>query len=277
MIVDFLDRYSPATRRVNAQVLTEAESLLGKPLDRFTQEDVISYSKAISHGGKLTQKRKLHTLSAYFKYLVLRDVIAKSPMGVVRIPKADRIKSIRWLHEEDRNRLLDETRDTMARAILAAGLSGLRLAEIVSLDVNQLSDGRLWNVEGKGGKVRTVPLTNEADQILTEYCAGRTRGPMFRYGNKRISRRSVQNAVYRASENVLGRRINPHALRHTFATMAAKADIPVMKLGRILGHANPQVTQIYVHLDDGDLHDAVRTLDRKIEKPRLRLVKARAG
>lgn len=276
MIEDFLGRYSPATQPVNRQVLVEAERIIGKPVQSFTQDDAISYSKAISHSGKLTQKRKLATLSAYFKYLVARDVVAKNPMAIIRTPKTDRVRTIKWLSEDDRDALIARTDDPMARAILAAGLSGLRLAEIVSLNVEQLNDSRLWNIEGKGGKVRTVPLTNETDAILRDYCLGRSRGPMFRINGQRINRRTVQNIVYRASENILGHRISPHVLRHTFATMAAKKDMPVMKLGRILGHANPQVTEIYVHLDDHDLLDAVRVLDKpNVERPRLRLVKAR--
>lgn len=278
MIEDFLSRYSESTQPVNRQVLVEAADLIGKPVAEFTQDDAISYSRAISHSGKLTQKRKLATLSAYYKYLMVRDVVTRNPMEIIRFPKADRVRTIRWLSESDRDALIERTDDPMARAIIAAGLSGLRLAEIVSLNVEQLNDGRLWNVEGKGGKVRTVPLTNEIEQILGAYCGNRSKGPMFRIGQDRINRRTVQNIVYRASENALGRRISPHVLRHTFATLAAKADIPVMKLGRILGHANPQVTEIYVHLDDTDLLDAVRKLDKPtVEKPRLRLVKARAG
>jgi site-specific recombinase XerC len=220
----------------------------------------------------------LATLSAYFKYLIVRDVVPKNPMAVIRMPKADRIRTIKWLSEGDKDTLIEKTDDPMARAILAAGLSGLRLAEIVSLNVEQLNDSRLWNVEGKGGKVRTVPLTNEADAILRDWCLGRSRGAMFRINGQRVSRRTVQNIVYRATENALGQRVSPHVLRHTFATMAAKKDMPVMKLGRILGHANPQVTEIYVHLDDTDLLDAVRVLDKpNVERPRLRLVKARTA
>ena len=278
MIEDFLSRYSEATQPVNRQVLVEAANLIGKSLEQWTQNDAISYNRAISSCGKLTQKRKLATLSAYYKYLMLREAVSKNPMAVIRPPKSDRIRTIRWLSEADRDALIEKTDDPMARAIIAAGLSGLRLAEIVGLNVEQLNDGRLWNIEGKGGKVRTVPLTNEIEQILGAYCGNRSKGPMFRVGQHRINRRTVQNIVYRASENVLGRRISPHVLRHTFATLAAKADIPVMKLGRILGHANPQVTEIYVHLDDQDLLDAVRKLDKpNVKRPRLRLVGAKSA
>jgi integrase/recombinase XerD len=278
LTADFLSRYSEATQPVNEQVLREAACIVGKDVQDFTQEDVLFYQRSlISSCGKLTQKRKLHTLSAYFKYLIDRDILTKNPTVAIRVPKSDRLRTIRWLSEADRNALIAQTHDPMVKAILATGLSGLRLAEIVSLNVEQFNDSRLWNVEGKGGKVRTVPLTNEVERIITDYLGKRTKGPMFRIGQHRINRRTVQNVVYRASEQILGRRIGPHVLRHTFATIAAKADIPVLKLGRILGHANPQITEIYVHLDDQDLLDAVRVLDKPVGRPNLRLLEANAG
>ncbi len=272
LVQEFLNRYNETTAKVMSQVLREAETLMEKPVDDFTQDDAISYSTAISNVGNGTQKRKLSTLSAYCKYLMARDKIAKNPFDIVKRPKNDPVRSIKWLREDDRNRLLDNT-EGIDRALIACGLAGLRLAEIVSLNVDQLYDGRLWNVEGKGEKIRTVPLTNEIDRILTEYVDYRLSGPMFKIKGNRINRRTVQKYVNRASKEVLGESIHVHALRHTFATLGAKADIPVMKLGRMLGHSNPAVTQVYVHLDDEDLRDAVRVMDRK---PNLRVLEQSA-
>jgi len=114
-------------------------------------------------------------------------------------------------------------------------LSGLRVSEIVSLNVDQVEDGRLWNVQGKGGRVRTVPLTREASETIEQWAQERGGGPLFSLQRgQRISTRSIQNVVSRAATKALGRHINPHALRHTFATLGAKADIPVLKLAQIL-------------------------------------------
>lgn len=276
---EFLDRYSYATRKVNSYVLAEAGSYMKVDLGKANHSHVLNYVKSISNQSPNTRKRKISTLSAYFRYLVDRDVMKKNPMLIIRKPKVDRIKTIRWLSREDADALIENASGPMERAILAAGLSGLRLTEIAGLDAGQFRDGRLWNVEGKGGKIRTVPLTNEADRCIDMHLNGRTKGPMFSVtkAGDRISPRTIQNVVYRESEATLGSRINVHMLRHTHATLLAKADVPVLKIGRILGHANPTVTEIYVHLDDEDLRDTVRVLDKPIGKPKLRLVKEKTA
>lgn len=278
LVTDFLDQYSPSTKPVNEQVLREFGYLIQKPVENATQDDVIAYNRSIADGSKNTIKRKLSTLSAFYKYLIRRGALNENPTVAVRVPRVDRAKTIKWLTEDEVALLSSRTYDIMHRAVLFAGLSGLRLAEIQALDVEQYRDGRLWDVLGKGDKVRTVPLTNEASQAIEAHIGDRKRGPMFRYGTSRVSRRTLQNIVYEATERALGRRINVHALRHTYATMLAKADVPVLKIGRLLGHANPAVTEIYTHLTADDLVDEVRKLDKpKIQKQKLRLVYSRVG
>lgn len=265
----FLSQYSLSTARVNEQVLREANEYLRKPLEKATQGDVIRYQSYIGKSSANTRKRKLATLSAYFKYLLAREVIAKNPMAAIRLPKTDRASTIRWLKRDEADALMDSLTG-QERAIIAAALSGLRVSEIASLNVDQVEDGRLWNVQGKGGKVRTVPLTREATDAIGRWADERVSGPLFTLkAGERISTRSIQNVVSRAATKALGRHINPHALRHTMATLGAKADIPILKLGRILGHSNPAVTEIYVHLDDEDLLAEVRKLDRPMGKLEL--------
>jgi integrase/recombinase XerD len=264
---DWLAQYAPTTRTVNDQVVREFTALVKKPIEKATQDDVVNYAAVINGASENTRRRKLNTLSAFFKYWMKRGALNENPTIAVRIPKPDNLKTIQWLTEDEVDILVSRTSDIMARAVLYAGLSGLRLAEIQSLTVDQFRDERLWNVLGKGNKVRTVPLTQDASQALSEYIGDRTEGVIFP-----IPRRTLQKVVYEASKKALGRRISPHVLRHSFATMAARADIPVMKLGRLLGHANPAITEIYIHLTADDLADEVAKLSRKTasrKKPRL--------
>lgn len=276
----FLSQYSPATARVNEQVLREAISFIGKPLTEATQEDVIRYQGHIRNSANNTQKRKLATLSAAFKYLMKRKVMAENPMEAIRLPKTDRLRTVKWLQQDEVDTLVSSLRDRQTSAIIHAGLSGLRVSEIASLNVDQVRDGRLWLVQGKGGKVRTVPLTSQAAEALEEWAQERMSGPLFSLrGGRRITARSIQNVVSEATTKALGRRVNPHALRHTFGTLGAKAGIPVLHLARVMGHANLDVTNIYVHLDDEDLLEQVRKLDKPLStaKGKLRLVYSKAG
>ena len=277
----FLSQYSPATQRTNGQVLREFADFIGKPIEQGTQEDAVFYqNRLISSCGKLTQKRKLATLSAYYKYLVKREAIAKNPMVAIRLPKVDKAASIKWIKGWEAEALLDSTTG-QERAIIACGLSGLRVSEIRDLNVSQFEDSRLRNVIGKGGRIRTVPLTTQATEALEAWAQGRPEGPLFSLkGGRRITTRSIQNIVSRASRKALGRHLHPHALRHTFGTLGAKADIPALKMMALMGHQDISTTKLYVHLDDDDLLQEVRKLDTpKTIKQRnhLKLVHSKVG
>lgn len=274
---DYLAQFNKVTARVNDQVLREVEQRLEKPVETLTQEDVIRYKTLIDGQAPNTVRRKLNTLSGFYNYLARRGVIERNPVVAVRIPKSDRVRTIKWLTEEDVDLLFEKEYDSMRKAVLHAGLSGLRVSEIVSLNVEQYRDGRLWNVEGKGGKVRTVPLTLQAAQAIEECIGERTSGPLIvARGRSRVSTRTVQYWVSESIWEALGKRMSAHALRHTHATLLAKADVPVLKIGRILGHSSPAVTEIYTHIDDNDLVQEVRRLDRPVRRPQLAVIERTA-
>lgn len=271
---DYLAQFNKATATVNEQVLREASILIGKPVERFSQEDVIRYAESISGSAPNTIRRKLNTISGFFNYIIKRGLAKSNPVVAVRIPRSDRVRSIRWLNDEDVDLLVSRKYDTITTAVLQAGLSGLRLSEIASLNVEHYGNGRLWNVVGKGNKVRTVPLTIQAARAIEDCIGDRTSGPLLSLrGGRRISTRSIQNRVSEAASEALGRHVNVHALRHTFMTQLAKADVPIAKMAMLAGHSNPSVTMIYTHLDDNDLADEVRKLDREVT-PSLRVVAA---
>lgn len=277
IINDYLSQFNTKTASVNEQVLREAQAFLSKGVEDFTQDDVIRYKASIDGQASNTVRRKLNTLSGFYNYMRKRGLIDSNPVVAVRIPKSDRLRTIKWLSSEDIDLLFEREYDSMLKAVLHAGLSGLRVSEIVSLNVEQYRDGRLWNVEGKGGKVRTVPLTLQAAQAIEECIGDRTSGPLVtsKRGG-RVSVRTVQNWVSQAVWQALGQRLNVHALRHSAATMMAKADIPILKIGKILGHASPAVTEIYTHIDDEDLVREIRKLDRPVGRPQLSVVERTA-
>ena len=273
LIDNYLDQFNQRTAVVNEQVLREAQQFIGKAVKDFSQDDVIRYKESIDSQADNTVRRKLNTLSGFYNYLIKRGLMGLNPVVAVKIPKSDRARTIQWLTGNEVDLLFEQDYGKMTNAVLHAGLSGLRLSEIVSLNVEQYRDGRLWNVMGKGGKVRTVPLTLQAARAIEDCIGERTSGPLLTArGGRRVSPRTVQYWVSEAVSRGLGRSLNVHALRHTHATQLAKADVPVLKIGRILGHANPAVTEIYTHLDDDDLAQEVRKLDREVARPNLRVI-----
>ena len=138
--------------------------------------------------------------------------------------------------------------------------SGLRLAELVALDVD---DGRLdlrqgeVTVTGKGSKTRTVPVGAKAREALAAWLqrarscgAGRER----RCSSARAagaSRRRRCGARLRAwaRRRGLRERVHPHMLRHSFATHVLQSSQDLRAVQEMLGHASISTTQVYTHLD----------------------------
>ncbi|MBL8441890.1 MAG: tyrosine recombinase XerC, partial [Betaproteobacteria bacterium] len=184
----------------------------------------------------------------------------KAPRSPRRLPKA--------LTVDEAARLLDpQTVDD--DPILAARdsamfelfySSGLRLAELVSLDVDAsdsaVRDGEI-RVTGKRGKTRIVPVGAKARQALSAWAAVRPtladdgEHALFvgRRG-RRIHPRVVEERLERQAINAgLPRHVHPHMLRHSFASHVLQSSGDLRAVQEMLGHASIASTQVYTHLD----------------------------
>jgi integrase/recombinase XerC len=138
--------------------------------------------------------------------------------------------------------------------------SGLRLAELVSLDVG---DGRLdlrqgeVTVTGKGAKTRSVPVGAQAREALQAWFGERAK--IAEPGEKALfvgaRGRRISPAVVGARlaawsrARGLSERVHPHMLRHSFATHLLQSSQDLRAVQEMLGHASISTTQIYTHLD----------------------------
>jgi integrase/recombinase XerC len=145
------------------------------------------------------------------------------------------------------------------RALLElAYSSGLRLAEIVGLDVDRLdvAAGEV-RVTGKGAKERIVPVGKTALAALRAWLAARS--PRVRVGERalfvgergaRLSHRAIQvRLAARAVAQGLDRHVHPHMLRHSFASHVLQSSGDLRAVQEMLGHASIASTQVYTHLD----------------------------
>lgn len=254
---DWLNQYPPATRATYAQVLDDFGILLGVDPHKATQEDMLAYARALSGQSSATVHKKLAAMNSFFTFLIKRGARKDNPMVVVRMPKVDHMKTIQYLSAQRVNEIMqsfsDSKKDIRDRALLAVLLHGLRLAEVVSLNVENYKEGNLW-VTGKGDKTRIVPLEVSGQRYLEEYLGHRRSGPMFisvfKHGD-RIERRIIQRIVKAKTG------LYPHAMRHTFGTMAMKATGNLAAVQDLLGHASPVTTRIYARLDTSDLRSVV--------------------
>jgi len=225
-----------------------------------------------------TRMRKLSSLKSFFHYAhVKRHYVDSNPTSDVDAPKKNKTLP-KYLTVEEAVRLLEAVKgDTESKtvirdyAIITLFLNtGMRLSELVGLNVESF-DPELISVKvlGKGSKERVIYLNDAAKKAITDYIRIRldpryirTEDSAFFLSGRqtRISAKTVQWIVYKYLDMAgLGARgLSVHKLRHTAATLmyqTGKVDIRVLK--DILGHEQLNTTQIYTHVVDRNIEEAM--------------------
>jgi len=212
---------------------------------------------------KSSISRKISTLRSFYKYLVREQLVATNPAKGVSRPKVEKpLPTALTVDETFRLRESPEAEEKRRdRAILELLYSsGLRVGELVSLNVDRLSlDLGIVKVMGKGRKERIVPVGLKAVEALKDYLNEREGleggEPLFlnRRGG-RLTARSVGRLVKRYTrDSAIFRNVSPHSLRHTFATHLLDAGADIREIQEMLGHASLSTTQRYTHLSVGKL------------------------
>lgn len=220
---------------------------------------------AASHGAGLDPRsiqRRLSGARSFFKYLIREGELTHNPAVGVSAPRAAR-RLPTTLDPDQMASLLaiqgDDPPSVRDRAMLELLYSsGLRLAELVGLDLGDMSlDDGVVRVTGKGRKTRLVPVGRAAREAIREWLRTRTRlvahdevAMFIGARGRRISPRAVQRRVsYWAQRSGLGQRVHPHLFRHSFATHVLESSGDLRAVQEMLGHANISTTQIYTHLN----------------------------
>lgn len=228
------------------------------------------YCKNVRHNNEATRARRVISLRRFFTYLTDNlGVLSTNPMKNLDAPKIK--KSLpKYLTLEESQRLLaavhgkNKERDY---AIITLFLNcGMRLAELVSIDYSDIkSDGTLI-ITGKGNKERKVYLNQACIDAITEYMKVRPNDKVkdkalflsSRY--QRISQRTVQLMVdkYLKEAGLGDRGLSVHKLRHTAATLMYQyGNVDVLVLKEILGHENLGTTEIYTHIQNDAVKQAI--------------------
>ena len=206
-------------------------------------------------------QRRLSAVRSFYRYLLREGLAPRDPAAGIAAPKSPR-RLPKSLSPDEAARLLDiaasDAHSVRDRALLELLYSsGLRLAEIVALDVNDLSQDGTVRVTGKGSKVRVLPVGRLARRALDEWLAVRAhaappqeRALFLGANRRRIAPRTVQRVVAgRARAQALSQPVHPHMLRHSFASHLLESSGDLRAVQELLGHASIGTTQIYTHLD----------------------------
>jgi len=218
--------------------------------------------------------RKVACLRSFFKYLhVKAKIIDENPAAELEPPKINIRQPIYLTLEESKALLnvIDGKYKERDYAMIMLFLNcGLRLSELVNIDMDKIS-GDTLRVIGKGNKERIVYLNDACIKALNDYINIRIkeevkekdRNALFISKFKeRISPRMVQEIVkkYIKKAGLDENKYSPHKLRHTAATLMYKyGNVDIRALQHILGHESVSTTQIYTHIDDERLRQAIRS------------------
>lgn len=232
--------------------------------DNLTTAEVRGWVAAMHRrglSGKSIQ-RALSALRTFYRYLLREQEVTCNPVSGVSAPKsARRLPKTLTADQAARLVMQDSQAPLMLRDRALLELmysSGLRLAEVVNLNLSELdlSSGSV-RVTGKGRKVRDVPVGGKACEALRAWLASRhqfagadeTAVFVTRRG-KRLGGRAVQTRVRQWAERQgMEVPVHPHMLRHSFASHVLESSGDLRAVQEMLGHANISTTQIYTHLD----------------------------
>jgi site-specific recombinase XerD len=204
-------------------------------------------------------------LRSFYRYLLARNRLTKDPVREVQLPKTEK-KLPLVLTQSQVNELLAAPlqvkkpkrapiwmpeRDAAIMEVFYS--SGLRLAELASLNVNDLDlYTESVRVLGKGRKERVCPVGAPALQAVSRYraVANVHSGPLFlNKGRRRISSRSIWLILKRYLRHTsIPISVSPHKLRHSFATHLLDNGADLRSVQALLGHASLSTTQIYTHV-----------------------------
>lgn len=219
-------------------------------------------------GGKSIQ-RTLSAIRSFYHYLHREGRVNSNPALSVQAPKSPR-RLPQTLDADQMDQLLQpvdtddplECRDQAMMELIYS--SGLRLSELVSLDIHSIDWGDAsLSVIGKGNKERRLPIGGKAMSALQHWMDKRHSltgfDEMALFVNKlggRLSARSVQKRIDRRAkmQHTQGK-VYPHRLRHSFASHMLESSGDLRAVQELLGHSDISTTQIYTHLDFQHLMD----------------------
>lgn len=234
---------------------------------------------AISAKGGVRSPASMHRFKAavrsFFTWAEQNGIVRENPAGSLTLRRLPRTPP-KFLTEAEKRRLLKELRGRASslavrdRVIIELFLgTGIRLQELVDLDIEDVDlDAKHLRVLAKGSVPQVKFLKSTLRSLLRSYLVerrrrgdGECRAMFLSNRGTRISPGQVANRVkYWLNKVGIDKQISPHGLRHTFAThlYAATSDLLVVK--RALGHRDISTTEIYTHLVDNTLEEAIERL-----------------
>lgn len=288
----YMKALSTSSKEINFEEI-DISDIDSKFLNRIDSSDIyeyLTYLKTHHNNSAATRSRKIASIKGFFKYLSVKvKVIDDNPAKEIETPKIEK-RLPKYLSLNESQKLLDKAKEgdknqlrklkhpdkeptkhqqdlaTRDYAIVTLFLNcGMRLSELVGINISHIKfDEAILTVIGKGNKQRTVYLNKACLSAINEYLkirpviTGNDKDALFLSDRKkRISRRMIQTSIGQYLEAAGLNGYSVHKLRHTAATLMYQNGVDVRALQEILGHENIGTTEIYTHVDNYQIRQAI--------------------
>ena len=239
---------------------------------KVENEDIEAYFKSLKDMSKKTStiSRNLATIRSFYQFLVRTKKIKKDPTVGVQSPKVEKkVPSI--LTAKEVELLLDQPKSIDLKGIRDKAMlefayaRGMRVTEIISLNISDVNVEQGYVVCNSGYKARTIPLGSISLKALKDYIEkarpilikdDSVEALFVNINGKRLTRQGFWKIVkYYKDQAHIEKDITPHVLRHSFATHLLQNGADLKAIQTMLGHSDISSTQVYMQFQNENLKD----------------------
>ena len=242
----------------------EAENIA---YNKVTKEDVENYIEHLKEIGKKTStiSRNIASIRSFYQYLVRVKKIKKDPTEGIQSPKIEK-KAPSILSSEEVELLLEQPKNVDLKGIRDKAMlefayaTGMKVTEIISLNVEDVNVNEAYVVCNSGFKKRNIPLGSISLKALIEYMKNarpylikdeKEKALFVNINGKRLTRQGFWKIVKFYKEQAhITKDITPHVLRHSFATHLLQNGADLKSIQTMLGHSDISSTQVYMQFQD---------------------------
>ncbi len=250
-------RFSSETIRSYRIALKQFFSFCQKEYDQVKATDIRAWLASLEE--QELKPRSIHlklaALKSFYHYCMEENRLKKNPTLSVQTPKIDDSLP-KYLNKRQIALLQELTRANVRDRAIVETLfaTGVRVGELLNIKLEDIKwDTRqIWIRKGKGNKERFVLFTYECAERIQAYLNQRKVTSDYLFCNQRGGKlsRTVVEMKFKEFSKILGFKITPHTMRHTFATYLAQKNMPQSYIQELLGHVNINSTRIYTRLTE---------------------------
>jgi integrase/recombinase XerD len=259
-------------RRDIEQYITYLKSMNVKNISSTNKTTVIAYLLHLQKKGRATStiSRNLASIRSYYQYLTKSKVIDVNPTVGLESPKVEKklpqilsTQEVELLLEQPKCVDLKGYRDKAMLELLYA--TGIRVSELISLDINDISLDMGFIRCNKGARERIIPIGSIAISALQDYLKkarnlliqNKDETALFvNINGRRLTRQGFWKIVKQYKNLAkINKEITPHTLRHSFAAHLLENGADLRSIQEMLGHSDISSTQIYAQIAKNKIKD----------------------